>query len=70
MEKLHKLFEPVKIAKVTVKNKIVMSPMGLSFCEEDGTINDRFVEFYSARARGSSPSPKQDVSSLFIVAEG
>lgn len=54
MERLQKLFEPIKIGDVEIKNRIVMSPMGLGFCEEDGTVNDRFVEFYTQRARGGA----------------
>ena len=54
MEHLQKLFEPIKIGDVEIKNRIVMSPMGLMFCDEDCTVNDRFVEFYSQRARGGA----------------
>ncbi|MFC1895396.1 FAD-dependent oxidoreductase [Thermodesulfobacteriota bacterium] len=54
MEHLHKLFEPIKIGDVEIKNRIVMSPMGLGWCEEDGTVTDRLVEFYSQRARGGA----------------
>ena len=54
MEHLQKLFEPIKIGDVEIKNRIVMSPMALGFCEDDGTINDRFVEFYTQRAQGGA----------------
>jgi 2,4-dienoyl-CoA reductase (NADPH2) len=54
MEPLQKLFEPIKIGEVEIKNRIVMSPMALGFCEDDGTVNDRFVEFYAQRARGGA----------------
>jgi 2,4-dienoyl-CoA reductase (NADPH2) len=54
MEPLQKLFEPIKIGEVEIKNRIVMSPMALGFCEDDGTINDRFVEFYTQRAQGGA----------------
>ena len=54
MEHLKKLFKPIKIGGVEIKNRIVMSPMALGFCEGDGTINDRFVEFYTQRARGGA----------------
>jgi 2,4-dienoyl-CoA reductase (NADPH2) len=54
MEHLQKLFEPIKIGDVEIKNRIVMSPMGLMFCDEDCTVSDRFVEFYAQRARGGA----------------
>ena len=54
MEHLQKIFEPIKIGDVEIKNRIVMSPMALGFCEEDGTVNDRFVEFYTQRAQGGA----------------
>ena len=52
MRKLQKLFEPIRIADVEVKNRIVMSPMGPGLCEQDGTVTDRLVEFYVERAKG------------------
>jgi len=54
MEHLQKLLEPIKIGDVEIKNRIVMSPMALGFCEDDGTVNDRFVEFYTQRAQGGA----------------
>jgi 2,4-dienoyl-CoA reductase (NADPH2) len=54
MKQLQKLFEPIRIGDVEVKNRIVMSPMALGFCEDDGTITDRFVDFYAARAQGGA----------------
>jgi len=52
MEKLKKLFEPIRIADVQIKNRIVMSPMGLGFCGDDCKVNDRFLDFYVERAKG------------------
>jgi 2,4-dienoyl-CoA reductase (NADPH2) len=54
MEPVQKLFEPIKIGNVEIKNRIVMSPMALGFCEDDGMVNDRFVAFYTQRARGGA----------------
>ena len=51
---MQKLFEPIQIKDVKIRNRIVMSPMALGFCEPDGSITDRFVDFYVARARGGA----------------
>ena len=53
MEKLVKLFTPGKIGRVEVKNRIIMAPLGggLNFATKDGTLTDRFLAFYEARAK-------------------
>ncbi|HOM15537.1 MAG TPA: hypothetical protein PLB41_19715 [Rubrivivax sp.] len=35
------LFEPGRIGRLTLKNRIVMAPMGSNFAEEDGTCGPR-----------------------------
>jgi 2,4-dienoyl-CoA reductase (NADPH2) len=52
MRRLRKLFEPISIANVQVKNRIVMSPMGLGRATEDGFVTDAMVDFYIERAKG------------------
>ena len=52
MRILRKLFEPIKIADVQVKNRIAMSPMGLGRATEDGQVTDGMVDFYIERAKG------------------
>jgi 2,4-dienoyl-CoA reductase (NADPH2) len=52
MIKLRKLFEPIKIANVQVKNRIIMSAMGLGRATEDGFVTDVMVDFYIERAKG------------------
>ena len=48
------LLQPGKIGNVTVKNRIVMSPMGSFFNDPDGTVNDRTINYYAARAKGGT----------------
>ena len=48
-----KLLESVKIGKVELRNRIVMLPMHLGFCE-DGKIGERIIEFYRERAEGGA----------------
>ncbi len=46
-----KLFEPITINGVQIKNRIVMPSMGLSYTDKY-EFNDRYKGFYRARARG------------------
>lgn len=49
-----RLFEPVKIGKVEVKNKIAMAPMGvLGLVTLDGCFSQRAIDYYIERARGA-----------------
>jgi 2,4-dienoyl-CoA reductase-like NADH-dependent reductase (Old Yellow Enzyme family)/thioredoxin reductase len=50
--KLEKLFEPVKIGKLELKNRIVMPALNTKFATEWGAVSDRMIEYYEARARG------------------
>ena len=46
------LFEPIKIGKVEVKNRIVMAPMGTGLNTLEGGFSNRLVDYYVERARG------------------
>ena len=46
------MFSPVRIGTVTVPNRFVVPPMGNNFANTDGTLSDRSLSYYSARARG------------------
>ena len=46
-----KLFEPITINGLTIKNRIVMPSMGLSYTDKY-EFNDRYKNFYRARAKG------------------
>jgi 2,4-dienoyl-CoA reductase-like NADH-dependent reductase (Old Yellow Enzyme family)/thioredoxin reductase len=48
-----KLLEPITLAqgKLRLKNRVVMPPMGMGYANEDGTVTDRVVEYYRARAQ-------------------
>ncbi len=49
-----KLFTPFKIGKMEVKNRIVMSPMGLNAGHLDGTIDKDEIDYWEERARGGT----------------
>ncbi|MFH1241439.1 MAG: FAD-dependent oxidoreductase [Pseudomonadota bacterium] len=46
-----KLFEPININKIKIKNRIVMPSMGLAYTT-DYSFNERYEAFYRERARG------------------
>lgn len=48
---MSKLYSPGKIRQVEFKNRLVMAPMALGYCNK-GLITDRMVEFFRLRARG------------------
>ncbi|MBI4334918.1 MAG: FAD-dependent oxidoreductase [Chloroflexi bacterium] len=50
-----KLFEPGKIGKLHVKNRIVLAPISLGpMVEPDGRLSQRLMDLYVARARGGT----------------
>lgn len=54
MPKYDNLFSPLKVGRTTLKNRVVMSPMTTRFCSTAGDINDVFIQYYIARARGGA----------------
>ncbi|HOW80946.1 MAG TPA: FAD-dependent oxidoreductase [Spirochaetota bacterium] len=46
------LFKPIKIASMTVKNRVVMAPMATDFADGEGPVSDKIRNYYEARARG------------------
>ncbi|MCK5653874.1 MAG: FAD-dependent oxidoreductase, partial [Dehalococcoidia bacterium] len=50
--RFEKLFEPGRIGKMELKNRIVQSAMGTSLEREDGFADDRIKDFYEERAKG------------------
>jgi 2-enoate reductase len=48
-----RLFEPIKIGKVHIKNRIAMAPMGIiGLTNPDGNPGQRGIDYYIERARG------------------
>lgn len=50
--KFEKMFSPITIGPVTIKNRFVVPPMGNNFANTDGTMSDRSVAYYKERAKG------------------
>lgn len=49
-----KLFEPITIRGVELRNRIAMSPMCMHSAEEDGCVTDFHIVHYGARALGGA----------------
>lgn len=52
MGKLQKLFSPIKICNVELKNRVVMSPIVTNFAGTDGQVTDQYENFLVERAKG------------------
>ena len=50
--KYKRLYESINIRGVSVPNRIAMAPMGTHFANPDGSVNEKLVDYYEARARG------------------
>lgn len=47
------MFSPIRVNKLTIKNRLVMGPMGnISMCEETGRPNDKMIAYFEERAKG------------------
>ena len=46
------LFEPVQIAGLTLRNRVMMAPMGSCQADHDGFVTDQTVAYYRRRAAG------------------
>ncbi len=52
MASLKKLFSPININSMQLKNRIVMSPMHTDFANNDGSLSLKLKDYLVARARG------------------
>ncbi len=50
-QQFSRLLEPGKIGQMTLKNRIVMPPMGTNFASEGGYVTQRIKDYYEARAK-------------------
>jgi hypothetical protein len=51
-QQLDKLFEPIMIKDVELRNRIKISAMAVAMTDEAGNVSDEMVAFYEERARG------------------
>ena len=57
--KLKHLFTPLNHEKIVLKNRIMQMAMLTRFCDEEGYMTDRYIDFMAARAKGGRPSCRQ-----------
>jgi 2,4-dienoyl-CoA reductase-like NADH-dependent reductase (Old Yellow Enzyme family)/thioredoxin reductase len=51
---LEKLFEPSQIGQMTLRNRIVMPPMGTNLGSAEGYVTDQLKDYYEERAKGGA----------------
>jgi 2,4-dienoyl-CoA reductase-like NADH-dependent reductase (Old Yellow Enzyme family)/thioredoxin reductase len=49
-----KLLTPISIGSLVLKNRVVMPAMATNFGNADGSVSDRMIEYYRARAEGGA----------------
>ncbi|MFC1914315.1 FAD-dependent oxidoreductase [Chloroflexota bacterium] len=49
--KLEKLFSPIKVGSLTLKNRLVMSAVDTNYGDEHGEVTSRLIAFYTERAK-------------------
>jgi len=52
MSSLKKLFSPIRIGSMEVKNRIVMAPITTNWAPDDGTVSQKMIDYWEARAKG------------------
>ena len=53
-KEFRKLFEPYTVKSMTLRNRIVMTPIGTNFAEHTGEVNERIIDYYKQRAKGGT----------------
>jgi len=54
MTKYKDIFSPLKVKNMTIKNRIIMPPMGTNFAGQNGEINEDHIKYYEQRAKGGT----------------
>jgi NAD(H)-dependent 7beta-hydroxy-3-oxo-delta4-cholenoic acid oxidoreductase len=52
MSSLRRLFTPINIGAMELKNRIAMAPMATDYADRDGTVSQRLIDYLAARAEG------------------
>jgi 2,4-dienoyl-CoA reductase-like NADH-dependent reductase (Old Yellow Enzyme family)/thioredoxin reductase len=47
-----KIFEPIKIGEMELKNRLTTAAMDVSYCDSEGTVTDRYLSYIEARVKG------------------
>lgn len=49
---LNKLFTPIRIGSMELRNRIIMAPMTTTWAPNDGTVVDKMIDYWEERAKG------------------
>ena len=52
MKKYQNIFNPLTVKNMTIKNRIVMKPMGTNYGEQNGEMSFLHMDYYEQRAKG------------------
>ncbi|WP_160679558.1 FAD-dependent oxidoreductase [Clostridium sp. C8-1-8] len=52
--KYSNIFSPLKVKNMTIKNRIIMPPMGSNYASQSGEINNDHIKYYEQRAKGGT----------------
>ncbi len=64
MTSLEKLFSPIKINSMELRNRIAMAPMATNYTNADGSISEQYRDYIEARARGGAALIILEVTSI------
>ena len=49
-----KLFSPINLGKVEIKNRITFPAIATGYGSEEGFVTDRMIDYYEERSRGGA----------------
>lgn len=52
MNPFPKLFSPIQVRDLTIKNRVVLPAMGSHMCDEDGFVTQKLIDYHVARVEG------------------
>ncbi|MGL4653935.1 oxidoreductase [Cetobacterium sp.] len=54
MKKYEKIFSPIVVKNLKIKNRVIMLPMGTNFAGPNGEILEEHIKYYEQRAKGGT----------------
>ena len=59
------IFEPLTIRRMTLKNRIMMTPMGTNYGDQNGEMTFVHIDYYEQRAKGGTGLLMVENASVF-----
>ena len=63
-----KLFSPIKIKDMELKNRIILPAMGTKFSGDGSEVTDKLIDYHVARVKGGSGLNIVEVTSVYTPA--